>query len=184
MKTASHQTIIKKGLYGYEICKLLGKVKRFVGVYSRDRIPTPTVFPSFAIVNTDASSGPGEHWVALGFYKDHIEYFDSFGLPPMHLSFTNGYKKIQWNSVCIQEVKSLICGYYCILYVVLRAKRISFERILNHFSTTKLEENTFTLFKLLKHHGLQRNRSTMYFRRDYANGNHTVSVSKRRGNSR
>ena len=34
------------------------------------------------IVNTDISTDPGEHWVAIYFRRDQDIYFDSYGRPP------------------------------------------------------------------------------------------------------
>ena len=34
------------------------------------------------IVNTDISTDPGEHWVAIYFRRDQVIYFDSYGRPP------------------------------------------------------------------------------------------------------
>ena len=33
-------------------------------------------------VNTDISTDPGEHWVAIYFRRDQVIYFDSYGRPP------------------------------------------------------------------------------------------------------
>ena len=65
------------------------------------------------IVNTDISTDPGEHWVAVYFRKDQAIYFDSYGRPPEEqyvLSFIetlqdgsitqNVYRfQIMWNMV-------------------------------------------------------------------------------------
>ena len=34
------------------------------------------------IVNTDISTDPGEHWVAIYFRRDQAIYFNSYGRPP------------------------------------------------------------------------------------------------------
>lgn len=155
MNGESHRTITRRGLYGYEINRILLRVRAFIGVFARDEIILPKKFPAFSIVNTDVSKGPGEHWVAIGYFKSHIEYFDSFGLPPMHSCFTKGYKKVRWNSTCIQSFNSLVCGYYCILYVFLRSKGLSYKSIIKKFSKTDLKNNTSTLFNLLEKYGLR-----------------------------
>ena len=59
----------------------------FRGVYSRNKLPcfVNTRHPSAFVINTYVSSGPGEHWVAVWFDgRGKAEYFDSFGLPPLH----------------------------------------------------------------------------------------------------
>ena len=62
------------------------KNKRFIGVFPRDKLPKD-IEDTFSalIVNTDSSSEKGEHWIAIIIFPNHTgEYFDSFGLPPLH----------------------------------------------------------------------------------------------------
>ncbi|GFT61846.1 hypothetical protein TNCV_4914501 [Trichonephila clavipes] len=55
----------------------------FQGVYSRDTLP-PLQENMCAIVNSDDSSQPGTHWLAL-FVNDkrELEFYDSFEQPPV-----------------------------------------------------------------------------------------------------
>ncbi len=70
------------------IRKLLKSFKCFKGVYPLDLIPTIKKKPIAIIVNTHPSDKPREHWVSIIISKDGIgEYFDSFGLPPLHAEF-------------------------------------------------------------------------------------------------
>ena len=62
----------------------------FRGVFPRDMLPRrmglETQRRSCYVINTDPSRSSGLHWVVV-FYdgNGHAEYFDSFGLPPMHV---------------------------------------------------------------------------------------------------
>ena len=58
---------------------------KFDGVYPSDRIPKLTDEGPYAIVNTDNSSEPGSHWVALCKNGNSILFYDSFGRPANRL---------------------------------------------------------------------------------------------------
>ena len=54
----------------------------FKKVCALDQLEKPT-FPSAYVINSDPSTEPGKHWIAV--YCDKHgqgEYFDSYGLPP------------------------------------------------------------------------------------------------------
>ena len=66
------ERLLKKGLKSKTI---------FKKVCALDQLEKPT-FPSAYVINSDPSSKPGEHWVAVYFDKrGRGEYFDSYGLP-------------------------------------------------------------------------------------------------------
>jgi len=55
----------------------------FKGVYSIGETPSVINYPNAYIFNTDPSSKPSEHWIAIYFdQKTRGEYFDSYGLGP------------------------------------------------------------------------------------------------------
>lgn len=57
----------------------------FAGVYPRDLIPHQLrPYEKAIVVNTDPHDRPGMHWVCLYLNTPIIEYFDSYGLPPLH----------------------------------------------------------------------------------------------------
>lgn len=57
----------------------------FAGVYPRDLIPHQLrPYEKGIVVNTDPHDRPGMHWVCLYSNTPIIEYFDSYGLPPLH----------------------------------------------------------------------------------------------------
>ena len=54
----------------------------FKKVCALDQLEKPT-FPSAYVINSDPSSEPGKHWVAVYFDKrGRVEYFDCYGLSP------------------------------------------------------------------------------------------------------
>ena len=71
MNTLQIERLLKKGLKSKTI---------FKKVCALDQLEKPT-FPSAYVINSDPSSEPGEHWVAVYFDKrGRGEYFDSYGL--------------------------------------------------------------------------------------------------------
>ena len=68
-----------------QLKKKLRNIKSFIGVYPRDALPNVGKRPVALIANTDSRYEPGEHWIAIILLKDGVgEYFDSYGLPPLH----------------------------------------------------------------------------------------------------
>ncbi|GFY67335.1 uncharacterized protein F54H12.2 [Trichonephila inaurata madagascariensis] len=87
----------------------------FQGVYSRDTLP-PLQENMCAIVNSDDSSQPGTHWLAL-FVNDkrELEFYDSFGQPPVFYNIsTTTYLDVLWNSKVFQSPTSnvkIVCEF-------------------------------------------------------------------------
>lgn len=72
------------------------------------------------IFNLENHEQDGSHWVALILLKENCFYFDSFGIVPpedMYHLLTKNYKKVYYNKVCIQNLKSILCGWYCIYFI-------------------------------------------------------------------
>jgi hypothetical protein len=121
-----------------EIFSYLKQYKNFYGVYPRDKLPK--IKNGTIVVNTDKSTEPGEHWVAITLCDQRpSEYFDSFGLPPLHreiIVFLNK-KRTGWiyNKAILQSMNSTTCGNYCVLYASLRCRGCKFNEILTLFTT-------------------------------------------------
>ena len=101
-------------------------IKHFRGVSSRDTLPIQINEPEVGIINLDTHIGPGTHWVCYrNVDKQMCEYFDSFGLimPTEILRYlqTSG-EKIIYSTDEIQERDSVLCGYWCLYYLVERQK--------------------------------------------------------------
>jgi hypothetical protein len=115
---------------GLEIHELLKNDKCFLGTFARDELPYQICPPATFIANTDKKADPGTHWVAI-----HIDdrgkgvYFDSFGLPPLKKEFVEYLDKHcfggwHYNDCALQNVNSLTCGKYCILFVKFVCRKI------------------------------------------------------------
>jgi len=103
-------------------------------------------------VNTDPSHRPGKHWVlfigcrtasANANEAFHLEYFDSYGMPMelyrdlydscLHKGLLPLIK--QYNTVMLQDVKTSVCGHYCVLFANLRASGRSFAAAVRSLSS-------------------------------------------------
>lgn len=105
-----------------QIQKQLRGYKKFNGVYPADSIPHLAVGEA-VIVNTDPHDKPGEHWIAMYMSEEgELEYFDSFGLPPLSTNIQEYISKsphisFSYSTIQLQHEDSETCGNHCIAYV-------------------------------------------------------------------
>ena len=131
--------------------KQLG-IKYFRGVFSKDKLPMSIRNNEVGIINLDDYIGSGTHWVAYRNGNKYAEYFDSFGLPmPKEVEkylATSG-KPLIYSSDEIQDRDSVLCGYWCLYYLLERQKGKSIlETILNtnlHLNTTDSDNHEFII---------------------------------------
>ena len=164
---------INKPLSNFDLInwvKQLG-IKYFRGVFSKDKLPTSMINYEVGIINLDDYIGSGTHWVAyrngnglsgmdtpLAQYPSDIgdnkyaEYFDSFGLPmpkevEKYLS-TSG-KPLIYSSDEIQDRDSVLCGYWCLYYLIERQKGKSIPETIHntnlHLNTTDSDNHEFII---------------------------------------
>jgi hypothetical protein len=125
------------------INQILINEKCFIGTFARDLLPYKVKGNKALIANTDPSSKPGEHWIAIIIKDDGTgDYFDSYGLPPMHkefLQFLNKNCPNGWtyNSLTLQCFSCMTCGHYCIAYIKFRCNGYSYCDFVSHFSNNK-----------------------------------------------
>lgn len=115
----------------------------FKGVYPRDIFLRQEItYPSVFVCNTDNSSQPGTHWVAVYFSeKRKCEYFDSYGIPPinddMHIKLSAIDSNYKRNCHVLQSWDTNVCGIYCIVYALMKCKGCSLRVITNLFLHTE-----------------------------------------------
>ena len=113
----------------------------FIGVYARNRLSKRILkVPCMLVANTDADDREGQHWIATYIDEDrHGEYYDPYGLPPLHKAFVNFLDKqcTTWtyNAVRVQHLNSLVCGQHCIYYLVQRCRGKSMKDITSMLRT-------------------------------------------------
>jgi hypothetical protein len=90
------------------------------------------------IANIDNSSLPGTHWLAF-YHNKHgaLEYFDSFGNDLKFYGFDKS--SIVHQAICVNRRKlqsdyTSVCGYYGLLYIVLRSFGYSLQNVIAHLS--------------------------------------------------
>ena len=129
-----------------EWIKQLG-IKHFRGIYSRDDLPSK-IKKECGIINLDTKLGPGTHWVCYigGLHPPYdppakrmgeiYEYFDPFGLlmPKEILDYfhTGPVKPIVYSMDEIQNRDSVLCGYWCLYYLLERQKGSSILDIIHN----------------------------------------------------
>ena len=118
----------------------IGKI--FLGVFPRDRLPLIKKYPCCFIANNQSSNKKGEHWIAFFYDKNKFcTFFVSYGLEPSlyrlisYLDKTsNGY---DFNINQYQSFFSKSCGYFCLLFLVLKSININ----LDTFLTSNFDQN-------------------------------------------
>jgi len=133
MNTIQINKIMKKDAYTKNI---------YLGTLPIDKLPKKVGYPSCIVINNQKSTEPGEHWIAIYFDKQgNGEFFDSFGNPPNYYNLQkylkNNCLNFDYNKKKLQSDYSLYCGYYCVLYLLLKARHLSMEKILKYFSTPR-----------------------------------------------
>jgi hypothetical protein len=72
------------------------------------------------VINTDPHDQPGAHWVCVYLNSPVVEYFDSYGLAPMHRDiqdFIARHGKGVHNPHVYQDLNTDVCGQYCVYYL-------------------------------------------------------------------
>ena len=144
MNTLQIERLLKKDLKSKAI---------FKKVCALDQLEKPT-FPSANIINSDPSSEPGEHWVAVYFDKrGRGEYFDSYGLPPILVgleSYMDVYSLSGWiyNRKTLQAYFSSFCGHYCVYFILFRCRGVPLHAIVSDF-TSNLTENDRSISRFI-----------------------------------
>jgi Ulp1 protease family, C-terminal catalytic domain len=144
MNTKQINTILKKNKFS--------KMK-FGGVYSSNCLPLIAKFNGY-IINLDENSERGSHWVAIYFTNERkAEYFDSYGLPPFLpniLTFLNR-NSTSWifNVKTLQNENTVVCGQYCIYFILHKCHNINLNNIVNAFNSSK-NMNDKKVYKFVK----------------------------------
>lgn len=120
-----------------EINKILFSIHNtrrvFLGTFAADRIPFSYRYPYAVVINTDASTRMGTHWVAIyAVNAREIEYFDSFGETPNEniSKYLSKFSTVIKTSERLQSVYVPNCGLFVIYFIVERCSGKSFSQIL------------------------------------------------------
>ena len=103
------------------------------------------------IINLDHSKNTGTHWVVLFSKKDEVIYFDRFGvefLPREIKKFKD--ENIKTNIFRIQDYDSIMCGYFCILFIEFMLKGKTLNDFTNLFSPWDFRKNNEIISRYFK----------------------------------
>ena len=148
----------------FTIKKLLKTYKCFKGVFPSDQLPYECPLPLNIIVNTDPSTKPGQHWVAISITSTGKGYyFDSFGLSPLVdniFKFINTKAHNGWthNKFQIQNIRSSTCGNYCVFFIIIRCNELEPKDLIRQFGHNTAE-NDDKMRKIFKNFSLVKNLS-------------------------
>ena len=111
-----------KPLTNLEIDKIMTKYDNYRETFSKGMLPKIMKKNEENIVNLqNYFAGDGTHWVCIYNNKksDKVEYFDSFGLVPPNevIKYMKTTNK-NYNHSQIHNMNSILCGYYCIQYII------------------------------------------------------------------
>jgi hypothetical protein len=128
--------------------------KHFKSVLPRDKLPSKRKFPAAYVINTQGSSHPGEHWLAIYYDKNgNCDFFDSFGIAPSFYGLVDFLNKTSnkwnYNNKQVQSLMSEFCGYYCTYFILLRCRNIPMDIILKFFDRKDFFKNDFCIMHLL-----------------------------------
>ena len=141
----------KDGLSNFDIEEFIGSIPRFFGtIYDNDVETLDIKTEGYYIVNLDHANGPGTHWIALGIFKDTIEFFDPLGcdflnwpnLPVglLKFLFQASFDKTIVKNQRLQSSTSSVCGLYCIFYIIHR-ENFPLQTILDYFDGSRKEND-------------------------------------------
>ena len=97
-------------------------MKGFNGVFQGNNLPK--LKKGAYVINLDHGKNTGTHWVVIFIKEDEVTYFDSFGveyickeiMEKIEYSFL-GNKNIKTSIFRTQDYNSIMCGYFCILFL-------------------------------------------------------------------
>ena len=123
------------------------KIPNFKGIFARDAVMPRKHSP--CIINLDSLENAGTHWVccvpgerpqgARPQGGRALWYFDSFGMGfPQEFKSS---KPVIWNSSQYQNIKSVLCGYYCLYFLHQWAQGKDFYDILKPLSLSDTMQN-------------------------------------------
>jgi len=101
-------------------------IDNYRGFFSKDMLLKKINSNESIIIYLQSNfDGGGIHWIFVynDSNSDSVEYFDSFGLVPPNEIVTDmntSSKNIIYNDSQIQHINSIMCGYYCIYYLLQR----------------------------------------------------------------
>ena len=124
---------------------------------SRNNLPNKKIKKGAYVISLDEYENTGTHWVSLFVKTNEAIYFDSFGIehiPKEINKFINNdmtkpssLKRIKSNIFRIQAYDSIMCGYFCIEFIIYMLKGKTLLDYTNLFIILMTLKRTIELLK-------------------------------------
>lgn len=133
-------------------------IHNFVGCFSKDKLPSKIVNDSSYIVNLEnEDDGNGTHWTCIYSADSNFnrhQYYDSYGIAPpkevIKFMKSSNNKNCVYSSNTTQNYKSILCGYYCINYIIQRYYGVEPYDIIYQFENKNNKTNDKLVMNNLK----------------------------------
>ena len=134
----------------FEIMDYYKNEPRFNEVYSRNNLPK-TIKKGAYVINVDEYDDIGTHWIALYVRNDCI-YFDSFDVEYISNEIQQffGNKDTISNIFRLQAYDSIMCGYFCLVFIDFMFAGKTLLNFTNLFSPYDFEKNDEIVEKMFK----------------------------------
>jgi len=131
MNTLQINKILVEDLYSRRYFKKVVAIDQLPSIFRK-------IKNSAYVINSHKQNQDGEHWIAVFYDSDsNCEFFDSFAMGPEFYGLENFLNKTSnscvTNKFALQSIFSNFCGFYCVLFVLVRSRIISFENFLEYF---------------------------------------------------
>ena len=95
------------------------------------------------VINLDHSKNTGARWVVIFVKNDEVIYFVSFGVEyiPKEIMEKIGSKNINTSIFRIQDNNSIMCGYFCTLFIEYMLQDKTLTDFTNLFSPWNFKKN-------------------------------------------
>lgn len=154
-----------RGLTTYKLWHYLNRdplIKtRLGGIYAADLLPKCRGSKSLYIINSDPSSKPGRHWLAVWFEEESVYFFCSLGKNPacyhknIQTFLKREKKRVLHNRKRLQDAKSALCGHYCLLFALTKSRDMPVTQLLSMFGKNKRKNDTIVKSVIASHFKLE-----------------------------
>ena len=142
--------VLLHSLKNIEITNYFNDKSSFNGVFSRKNLPK--IKDGAYVINLDDKNSKGTHWVSLFIDRNTALYFHSFGIEYILQEVLNKIrnKSITHNIFRIQDNESIMCGFYCIVFIEYMLVGKTLLDYTNLFSPNDYKENDKIIYKYFK----------------------------------
>ena len=128
------------------------KINQGLMVFIQEIIYQKKIKDGAYVINLDEKKDTGTHWIALFCNRNEIVYFDSFGVEhfPEEIKEFIDNRKIKANIYRVKANDSIICGYFCIVFIdfIFAGKKLT--DYTNLFSPDNFHKNDQIIFSYFK----------------------------------